>query len=86
MPTATLSPAALAGRLTTVIIYPLMVLLVGLAVLVFVWGIVEFLRDLSSGGELQKGKDHMLWGIAGIFVMAAAYAIFQIIQGTLNSF
>ncbi len=86
MSTATLSPAALASKVASVIIQPLVILLVGIAVLVFVWGVIEFLIDLNSGAEIQKGKDHMIWGVVGIFVMVSAVAIFQIIQNTINSF
>lgn len=54
--------------------------------LVFTFGIVEFLWSLSSGGENKdSGKRHMVCGLVGMFVMVSAYAIVMLIKQTVNS-
>ena len=57
----------------------------GVALLVFAWGVVEFLWGLSSGSEnKEQGKQHMLWGIIGLVIMVGAYAIIQLVLGTFG--
>jgi len=80
----------LTRSLTTYVVNPLLLLLFAVGLLVFVWGIVEFLFDINvrgGGGEANSknnGKQHMLWGIVGMFVMASAWAITQLISGTVG--
>jgi predicted membrane channel-forming protein YqfA (hemolysin III family) len=77
--------ANLARKLTIFIINPLMALLFAAGLLVFIFGIVEYIWGLSTDAkDKEKGKQHMLWGIIGMFVMVAAYSIFKLIAGTLN--
>jgi hypothetical protein len=52
---------------------------------VFVWGVIEFLGGQNGVGEgAQNGKRHMLWGIIGMFIMVAAWAILKLIASSLN--
>jgi ABC-type thiamin/hydroxymethylpyrimidine transport system permease subunit len=77
----------LANKITDVIINPIIALLFGVAVLVFVWGLVQFIWAVQGEGEgRDNGKRHMIYGILGIFIMAAAYTIFRVIQNTVTSF
>ncbi len=54
--------------------------------MVFVFGIVEFLWEIQGGEATskEKGKQHMLWGIIGMFIMVAAYTIVHIVANTLG--
>jgi len=74
----------LAGKLAQFILTPLMTLMLAVAVLVFVYGIFEYLRTMSSGGNADQGKQHMIWGIVGFVIMTAAYAIIQMVLGTFG--
>jgi len=75
----------LRNNLVTAILDPLMVLLFGAALLLFAWGVVEFLGGLSSGSEnKEKGKQHMLWGVIGLVIMTGAYGIIQLVLRTFN--
>lgn len=70
----------LVNRFSSAIINPLLLLLFAVGLLVFVWGVVEFLWDLGmSPDHKETGKQHMLWGIVGMFVMSSAYAIVRLI-------
>jgi predicted cobalt transporter CbtA len=74
-----------ADRLSAFIINTILALLFAVGFLVFVWGVVEFLAGQNGVGEgAQNGKRHMLWGLIGMFVMVAAYAILKMIANTLN--
>ncbi len=80
------SAHALAGCLADVIINPLLALLFAAALLIFIFGVVEFMAGLSSdtGEKKEAGKQHMLWGIIGMFIMIAAYSILTIVANTLG--
>ena len=74
----------LRNKLISVIITPLLQLFFAVALAVFAWGVVQFLIALNKGGNLEQGKDHMLWGILGMAIMLGAYGIITIVLGTFN--
>jgi hypothetical protein len=77
----------LASKITSVIINPAVALLFSVAVLVFIWGIVQFIWGVQGEGESREtGKQHMIWGIVGMFIMVAAYTILRVVQNTVTSF
>ena len=77
---------ALAGKLAQFVINPILLLIFGAGMGVFVWGLVEYLYALNVKGEqTAEGKKHMLWGMVGMFVMAAALTIIKIIHATVSS-
>lgn len=79
--------ADLVAGLNRVIIQPAMLLLFGVALLVFVWGVVQYLWGLNvKGKDAAEGKRHMIWGIVGMFIMFAAVTILRVLQNTVNSF
>lgn len=78
------TPEAFRNVLVSAIINPLIALAFAAALLVFVWGIVEFLLELSQGGDTAAGKQHMLWGIIGLFIMTAAFGILSIVTNTFG--
>jgi len=68
------------------IVNPTLLLLSGIALLVFGWGIVEFLIALSQGEKgTNEGKAHMLWGVVGIFIIVTAFGIFNFLASTVAS-
>jgi hypothetical protein len=71
---------SLVATFTSAIVNPILALVFALGLLVFVFGLVEFLWGLSQeAGDKERGRKHMLWGIAGMFIMASAYALVKII-------
>lgn len=67
-----------------VIIARLIPVVIGLAVLVFIWGV---LRYVLAGGEETKdeAKKFMLWGIIGLFVMVSVWGLVNILSRTIFS-
>ncbi len=78
------TPEQFRDALVGAILNPIVALLFGAALLVFIWGIVEFLMGLSSGGDTSQGKQHMFWGVVGLFIMTVAYGILQIATNTFG--
>ncbi len=65
------------------LIKPIVPLLIGLAVVVFIYGV--FTTMLSEGGDKKEdGKKYMLWGIVGIFVMVSVWGLVAILQSTFQ--
>ena len=65
-------------KITKEIINPTIYLLFAAATLMFAWGIVQYIKSAGSA-QSQKGKDIMLYGIIGLFVMASAWGIVKIL-------
>lgn len=72
------------SRIEAVIIFPLIALIVGVALLVFLWGAFEFVRDAGSDAGRETGKRHMLYGIIGLLVILSAFSILQIATRTFG--
>jgi uncharacterized membrane protein len=66
------------------IVNPFVVLMLAVAVLYFLWGVFEFVRNAESSEERKKGGQHMLWGAIGLAIMTGAYGILNLIIGTIN--
>lgn len=75
---------SLVSKINDIILYPLITLLVGVALLVFLWGMFEFIYNSESDQGRETGKRHMLWGIIGLLVMISAYAILKIATATFG--
>ena len=66
----------------TRILNALVGLFVLIAVVVFFWGLIQYL--LNVGEEKSKGLQTMIWGIIAIFVMVSIWGIIRILQSTLG--
>ncbi len=66
-------------KIKTEIINPAIYLLFGIAVLMFIWGIISYIASAGNPGKAEQGKKIMLYGIIGLFVMASALGIVKIL-------
>lgn len=65
------------------LIRPVVPLLIGLAVVLFIYGVIIFM--FSDGGEKKEdGKSYMIWGIVGIFVMVSVWGLVAVLQSTFQ--
>lgn len=67
-----------------VILFPLIALLTGVALLLFLWGSFMFIYNADNETARETGKRHMLYGIIGLVVMLSAYSILKIAAGTFG--
>lgn len=72
------------AKIESVIIFPLITLMMGTALLIFLWGAYQMVLNADSAEAQEKGKQHMLYGIIGFLVMISAYAILKIAAGTFG--
>ena len=72
------------GNLVTLIINPLITFLFALAILYFLYGVLEFILNQDNEEKKTTGKQHMISGVIGIAIMMGVFAIMNIILKTFN--
>ena len=86
--TAAVNANAIAGpfldKFKAVILYPLISLMMGVALLIFLWGVYQYIANAESDEARRKGKQHMIYGIIGLVIMVSAVAILQIAKATFG--
>lgn len=66
------------------IITPIIDLLALGAFILFVWGVVNFIRYADDSEKRATGQQHMVWGIVGLVIIFGAQAIIAIITNTFG--
>lgn len=68
--------------LTCTLMQAVVPLLVGLAVVFFVYGIIKFFLNPDNEEKKKEGKTFILWGIIALFVMVSIWGLVGILSGT----
>ncbi len=63
---------------------PVIYLLFGVAMVVFLYGVVIFIANQSNESERANGKKHMLFGVIGLAIMFSVWAFINIIISTFG--
>lgn len=58
-------------------------LLVGLAVILFLWGVLKYIMA-GSEGEVKEAVQMILWGLVAIFVMLSVWGLVRVLSGTIG--
>ena len=72
------------GRINTYIINPAIVFLFSLALVFFIYGVVEYLAQADKADARAKGQQHMIWGLVGIAIMFGVFGILNLIVRTFG--
>ena len=73
---------AFLGKLETVIINPIILLMFAFALVYFLYGVFEFVRDADSEDGREKGRQAIMWGVIGMFIMIACFGIIRVVLNT----
>lgn len=66
------------------IINPIIILLFGVAMIYFLFGVLEYLwKSKSDPAAIKAGAKHMGWGLFGMFIMVSVFGFLQLIINTL---
>lgn len=65
------------------LIQGLIPIVIGLAVLVFLWGVLKYVITDSESGK-ESGRTFMLWGIVALFVMVSVWGLVNILKDSLR--
>jgi hypothetical protein len=71
-------------KVNEIILFPLITLLMGIALLLFLYGCFEYIKESDDANAREAGKAHILWGIIGMVIMLVAYGILGIAAGTFG--
>lgn len=72
------------AKIQDVILFPLISLMMGVALLVFLWGVFQYISQAESDEARKLGRKHMLFGITGLFVMVSAFALLKLAAQTFE--
>ena len=72
------------ARIENAFLFPLIELMIAVALLVFLWGVYEYVLHADDESARSTGRTHMLYGIIGLVVMVSALAILTIATGTFG--
>lgn len=72
------------NKINQAILFPVITLLLALAFLVFLYGMFEYVKNAASDQGRETGKQHILYGVIGMFVMLSAYSILSLAAGTFG--
>lgn len=71
-------------KLDTLIINPFILFLFALAIVYFLYGVLEFIFNQENEEKKTEGKSHMLWGIVGLTIMIGVFTIMNILVNTIG--
>ncbi|MBI2109484.1 MAG: hypothetical protein HYT93_04975 [Parcubacteria group bacterium] len=71
-------------KINQFVLNPIIGFLFALAFIFFLWGVAEFVFRADVESERTRGKQHMIWGLIGMFIMFAAFTIIRIIANTIG--
>jgi len=74
----------LLDRINQYIVNPAIGGLIAMALVVFLWGMVELFLAKDNAERVQRGKAHMLWGIIGLAIMVSVFGIMRVICNTVG--
>lgn len=66
------------------LINPILLLLAGLSLLAFFWGLMTFIFKSGDTKALEEGKEMMKWSLVAIFVMVSLLGIIAFLRGTFG--
>ncbi len=66
------------------ILFPLITLMIALALLVFLYGAFEYVRGANNESARETGARHLMYGTIGMLVMLSAMALLSIAAGTFG--
>ncbi|MES2314889.1 MAG: hypothetical protein V4524_03080 [Patescibacteria group bacterium] len=75
--------ASVVDPIFTHIVNPLIMLMFAVAIIVFVWGVIQMMINGEDGDARTKGRNHMLAGVVGIMIMVSAWGIVYFISNTI---
>jgi hypothetical protein len=83
-PIAHASVSTVINSIEKVVINPLIVLLFALALVYFLYGAMQLVLNPTSDEIRKAGKNHMIWGLVGLFIMMGVFGIMRLILNTLG--
>ena len=72
-------------KIGTEILAPAYQFVVVISVLYFLYGVAKFVYDMRNPTEKNTGKQHLLWGMVGLFIILSVGGILKIFESIFGS-
>lgn len=72
-------------KFVSVIVNPILRMAMVGALVVFLYGMFNFIRKGDQSEARTTGQQHMLWGLVGLAIIVSVFAILRIIIGTIGA-
>ena len=59
-------------------------LIISLALVMFIWGVVQYVINTDDEAKKSKGREFMIWGIIGLTVMFGVWGLVKIVGTTFG--
>jgi len=59
-------------------------IIMGLAVLVIMWGIFNYIVGAGDEEKRAQAKQYIIWGIIGLFVMVSIWGLVNVLKGSFD--
>ena len=79
-----LNPDDVLSKVMSEVFTPLYELAVGIAVLYFLYGIMMFMINLQDPEKKNIGKQHLLWGTIGLFIILSVGGILSLFNSIFD--
>ncbi len=66
------------GKIVTEIFSPLYQLVAAITFIYFLYGVAKFIYDMRNPAEKNTGKDHLLWGMVGLFIILSVGGVLSL--------
>jgi uncharacterized membrane protein YidH (DUF202 family) len=67
------------------IVNPIIKVVFAVAIVLFAYGVFEFVRGADNPETRKQGQMHMLWGIIGLAIMVSVFTIMRIILNSVGA-
>ena len=54
-------------------------ILFSIATIIFLWGVITYITAAGEEGKITEGRNYIIWGLIGLFVMVAIWGIVALI-------
>lgn len=75
---------AFLGKVTTAIINPIVTLIALAAFILFVYGVMIFIKNAGNEEARSVGRQHMLWGLVGLAILFGASLIMNFLKSFVS--
>ncbi len=59
-------------------------LLISISVIVFIVGVIKYIASGDDSGKREEGRNFILYGIVGLFVIVSVWGLVGVLQGTFG--
>ena len=73
------------GKISTLILNPIIAMMFAFALAYFVYGVVTYIVNPSNEDAREKGRQGMFWGVIGMFIMVSVFGIMRFLIDSIGA-